>query len=123
MRATLLVVEDNPDSRLLLTVLLGEQFDLMEAESGPQAHEVMAGRTPDLVLLDVGLPGMDGVEVLGRMKADPQLQQVPVIVLTARAMAGDREEFLAAGFDEYVSKPIVDEQLLTDAIERLLLAS
>jgi CheY-like chemotaxis protein len=120
VKASLLVVEDNPDSRLLLTVLLSDHYDLSEAATGPEALESMRAERPELVLLDIGLPGMDGVEVLTEMKADAQLAGVPVIVLTARAMAGDREEFLAKGFDDYVSKPIVDEQLLIDAIERLL---
>ncbi len=77
-------------------------------------------RVPDLVLLDVSLPGMDGTEVLRQIRADPQLRHLPVIALTAHAMAGDREKYLGAGFSEYVTKPIVDENLLLEAISRLL---
>jgi len=71
-------------------------------------------------LLDVSLPEMDGTEVLRRIRADAGLRDLPVIALTAHAMSGDREKYLAAGFDEYVTKPIVDETLLLDAIKRLL---
>ena len=80
----------------------------------------MPTRMPDLVLLDVSLPGMDGLEVLARMRDDAVLCDVPVIVVTAHAMAGDRERYLAAGFDGYVPKPIVDERVLIGTIEALL---
>jgi CheY-like chemotaxis protein len=73
-------------------------------------------------LLDVSLPEMDGTEVLRRIRADDRLRHLPVIALTAHAMATDREKFLAAGFDDYVSKPIVDENLLLDAIKSKLSA-
>ena len=70
------------------------------------------------MLLDISLPEMDGGEVLRRIRADPDLRDLPVIALTAHAMAGDREKYLAAGFNDYVTKPIVDEQILLDAIQR-----
>ena len=72
------------------------------------------------MLLDISLPEMSGVEVLRRIRADPRLARLPVIALTAHAMAGDRESYLAAGFDDYVSKPIVDESVLRRAVERWL---
>jgi CheY-like chemotaxis protein len=72
------------------------------------------------VLLDISLPGMDGNEILKRIRSDDGLRSIPVIALTAHAMAGDREKFLAAGFDDYITKPIVDERKLFDAIGRLL---
>ena len=75
---------------------------------------------PDLVLLDISLPEMDGTEVLQRIRANPEIQTLPVVALTAHAMAGDREKYLGAGFNDYVSKPIVDEQVLLDVIQRLL---
>jgi CheY-like chemotaxis protein len=80
----------------------------------------MAGRPPDLVLLDISLPGMDGPEVLKRLRADPALTRLPVIALTAHAMAGDRERFLALGFNGYVTKPILDEELLFATVRELL---
>jgi CheY-like chemotaxis protein len=82
----------------------------------------MAGAGPDVVLLDISLPELDGVEVLRRMRADPVLHTVPVIAVTAHAMAGDRQKFLAAGFDDYLTKPILDESVLTAAIDRCLRA-
>lgn len=110
------LVEDNPDNRLLMEAIL-DGFDLDQYESGPAALAGMALKRPDLVLLDISLPGMDGIEVLARMHADAALKDIPAIALTAHAMAGDRERFLAAGFSSYVTKPIVDEGLLFKAIE------
>lgn len=117
---TIAVVEDNADNRLLLQAILGDQYELVEYENGTDALAGLAGTHPDLVLLDISLPGMDGNEILKRIRQDSSLRSLPVVALTAHAMAGDRERFLAAGFDDYVTKPIVDETLLTGAIERLL---
>jgi CheY-like chemotaxis protein len=114
------VVEDNPDNRLLVQVILESLYELVEYETGFAALEGLAKQKPDLVLLDVSLPGMDGAEVLQRIRADANLRSLPVIALTAHAMTGDREKFLAAGFDDYVTKPIVDETVLLDAIKKLL---
>jgi len=117
---TLAVVEDNADNRLLLQALLGDRFELIEFENGADALHAFARSKPDLVLLDISLPGMDGNEILQRIRTDATLKDVPVVALTAHAMAGDRERFLAAGFDDYVTKPIIDESILLQAIERLL---
>jgi two-component system cell cycle response regulator DivK len=114
------VVEDNADNRLLLQALLGDRYELVEYENGVSALAGIAASLPDLVLLDISLPGMDGTEILRRMRADDGMRALPVIALTAHAMAGDRERFLASGFDEYVTKPIVDETKLFGAIDRLL---
>ena len=114
------VVEDNPDNRLLVQVILESQYQIDEYETGFAALEGLRKQKPDLVLLDISLPEMDGSEVLRRIRADQQLADLPVIALTAHAMAGDREKFLSTGFNEYVTKPIVDESLLLGAIERLL---
>ena len=114
------LVEDNPDNRLLVQAILEDQYEVAEYETGTEALEGMAGEIPDLVLLDISLPEMEGTEVLARMRADDGLRTVPVIALTAHAMAGDREKFLEAGFDGYITKPIVDETVLFDAIEDLL---
>lgn len=118
--ANLAVVEDNADNRLLLQAILGDLHDLVEYENGIDAIAGIRARHPDLVLLDISLPGLDGNEVLRQIRADDALQALPVIALTAHAMAGDREKFLAAGFDDYITKPIVDEKLLFGAIDRLL---
>lgn len=117
---TVAVVEDNADNRLLLQALLGDRYQLVEYENGMDALAGFASARPDLVLLDISLPGMDGTEILQRIRADDGLRTLPVIALTAHAMAGDREKFLAAGFDDYVTKPIVDETKLFAAIDRLL---
>jgi len=117
---TIAVVEDNADNRLLLHAFLGGRYEIVEYETGPAALEGFHAKLPDLVLLDVSLPGMDGLAVVSRIRADEKLRGLPVIALTAHAMQGDRQRFLKAGFDEYVSKPIVDEPVLFTAIERLL---
>ncbi len=114
------VVEDNPDNRLLVRVILEPLYEVAEYENGFAALDGLPREKPDLVLLDVSLPEMDGTEVLRRLRADPCLRQLPVIALTAHAMAGDREKYLAAGFDDYVAKPIIDERLLLEAIRRKL---
>lgn len=118
MKPTLAVVEDNPDNRLLVHAILEDRYALVEYETGKAALEGLRANPPDLVLLDISLPVMDGTEVLRHMKADPSLAGIPVIALTAHAMAGDREKYLSLGFDDYVTKPIVDESVLVDAIER-----
>ena len=114
------IIEDNADNRLLVSALIDGQHELTEYETGPAALEAFARRLPDVVLLDLSLPGMDGTEVLRRLKADPHTSAVPVIALTAHAMAGDREKYLAEGFDDYVAKPIVDERVLFDALQGAL---
>lgn len=117
---TIAVVEDNADNRLLLHAFLGGRYEIVEYETGPAALAGFQTRVPDLVLLDVSLPGMDGLAIVSRLRADERFKKLPVIALTAHAMHGDRQRFLQAGFDEYVSKPIVDENLLFAAIEKLL---
>jgi two-component system cell cycle response regulator DivK len=113
------VVEDNADNRLLLQAILEGLYDVHEYETAEAALEAFERAAPDVVLLDISLPGMSGVELVERLRADPALRHVPVIALTAHAMAGDRETYLAAGFDAYVTKPIVDEGVLLRTIDRL----
>jgi len=114
------VVEDNPDNRLLVRVMLEDQYKVTTYETGFDALEGLKHDKPDLILLDISLPHMDGTEVLRRLRTDGDLRDIPVIALTAHAMAGDREKYLGAGFNDYVPKPIVDETLLLAAIERAL---
>jgi CheY-like chemotaxis protein len=114
------VVEDNADNRLLIRAILEDQFELEEYEAGEAALDGLVAAQADLVLLDISLPGLDGVEVLKRLRANPVLRKLPVIALTAHAMSGDRDKYLGAGFDEYVTKPIVDEAILLSTIQRLL---
>lgn len=114
------VVEDNPDNRMLVQALLEDRYEISEYETGVEAVEGLGSDIPDLVLLDISLPEMDGTEVLAWIRGQEQLKAVPVIALTAHAMAGDRDKYLAAGFNDYVTKPIVDEDVLIEAIERCL---
>jgi CheY-like chemotaxis protein len=114
------LVEDNPDNRLLARAILEDRYEIVEYESGPDALAGMRTRVPELVLLDISLPVMDGTEVLRRIREDEALRALPVIALTAHAMTGDRDKYLAMGFDAYVTKPIVDERVLLGEIERLL---
>lgn len=112
------IVEDNPDNRLLALALLDGLYACTEYESGIEALPGLERELPDLVLLDISLPGMDGVETLQHIRAHPALAHLPVIALTAHAMTGDREKYIAAGFNDYVTKPIVDESILLGAIAR-----
>ncbi|MDX9754989.1 MAG: response regulator [bacterium] len=111
------LVEDNPDNRLLVQAMLDDRYTIIEYENGKDALEGIAQDKPDLVLLDISLPGMDGEEVLSQIRADERLKDLYIIALTAHAMAGDREHFLQLGFDNYISKPILDMQLLIETIE------
>jgi len=115
---TIAVVEDNADNRLLLHALLDGPYEIVEYENGSDALAGLRAARPDVVLLDISLPGMDGNEILAHIRADNSLRTLPVIALTAHAMTGDREKYLANGFDDYVTKPIVDETILVRAIER-----
>ena len=105
--ATVLVVEDNEKNmKLFRDVLHAAGYRTLEATTGGQAVELATAHAPDLVLMDIQLPDFDGVEALGRLKADERTASLPVLALTAQAMEGDRERFLAAGFDGYLSKPV-----------------
>jgi two-component system, cell cycle response regulator DivK len=114
------LVEDNADNRLLVQVVLGDLFDVALYENGQDALDGFAKDKPDAILLDISLPRMDGNEVLRRIRADEALCGLPVIALTAHAMTGDREKYIDAGFDDYVTKPILDEEVLISTIRRFL---
>jgi two-component system, cell cycle response regulator DivK len=102
-----LVVEDNEKNmKLFRDVLLASGYRTLEATTGGQAVELATSHSPDLVLMDIQLPDIGGVDALGRLRADERTASVPVVALTAQAMEGDRERFLAAGFDGYLSKPV-----------------
>lgn len=120
MKPRIAVVEDNPDNRFLVQALLEDFYDLSEYENGNTAIEGLLEDNPNLVLLDISLPDIDGTEVLEWIRAQDRLATVPVVALTAHAMAGDREKFLAQGFNDYVTKPIVDETVLLETIARWL---
>lgn len=113
------VVDDVPDNRLLICSMLEDDYELDEYADGPSALEGLAATAVDLVLLDISLPQMDGFEVLKRLRASAAHARTPVVALTAHAMIGDRERFIAAGFAEHVAKPVTDPAALIELIARL----
>ncbi len=115
----ILVVEDNPDNMLTVKALLQDDYIVIEAENGADAVEVARRESPDLILLDIALPVMDGTQAFLNMKKIPHLQNTPVIALTASAMVQDREIILAHGFNAFIAKPI-DRQEFFSVIERVL---
>lgn len=105
--AQILIVEDNETNmKLFRDVLIASGHHTLEATTGGQAVELATAHSPDLVLMDIQLPDIGGVEALGRLRADERTASLPVVALTAQAMDGDRERFLAAGFNGYLSKPV-----------------
>ncbi len=116
-RPIVLVVEDDPDNRRVLRALLDDRYRVVEAEDGRAGVEQARIHRPDLVLMDIAMPVMDGVEALGEIRRDETLGHIPVIAVTVSAMTGDREAILAHGFDAYVSKPL-DPAALEEALLR-----
>ncbi len=117
---TILYVEDNPDNRMLVRrILMAEDFDVVEAPGASEAVRVLETLTPDLILMDINLPEVDGYTLTHRLKANPKLFGVPIIALTANVMRGDRERTLEAGCDGYIQKP-VDVDALPQQINRFL---
>lgn len=115
-------MDDNPVSReLLREVLENPRQQVLEAENGEEALEKILGEKPDIVLLDIQLPILDGYQVLQRVRSSPECRNLPVIALTAFAMQKDREKALALGFDAYITKPI-DAAALRIQIKRMLKA-
>lgn len=119
-RPRIVLVEDNPDNRLVVHALLDDRYVIDAYADARSGIAAIRAHPPDLLLLDIALPGMDGVEMLSVLRADSAIPRIPAIALTALAMTGDRERLLSEGFDDYVSKPIVDEQVLFDAIAKAL---
>ena len=109
----ILYIEDNPHNRRLVRRMLQRRgYSVVEAQDGLTGWEMVRELKPPMVLLDIGLPGIDGLEVVSRIKADAELRDIPVIALTASTMRGDRERFLAAGCDDYLSKPVQMKELI-----------
>ena len=116
----LLLVEDNEMNRDMLTRRLERKgFEVVIAVDGQAGVDMATTASPDLILMDLSLPVMDGWEATRRIKADPATQSIPVIALTAHAMAGDEQKALEAGCDDYDTKPVELKRLL-EKIERLL---
>ena len=105
----LLVIEDNPDNFETVNALLSDKYHIIGAKDGPEGIEKAKTIRPDLIMLDISLPGMDGFSVLNELRKIKELEIIPIIALTARAMKGDRENLLNFGFDGYIPKPIDTE--------------
>lgn len=115
-----LYVEDNAENRMLVRrVLEAEGYTITEAVDGPSGLEMAAQIQPDIILLDICLPEMDGYDLARRFRNTPGLQQIPILAITAKVMKGDREETLAAGCDGYIQKPI-DVDRLPDQVRAAL---
>jgi len=119
-RSLILVVEDNPTNQLLTTMVLNRDgFETAVAESAEDALVFIKARRPDLILMDVQLPGMDGLTFASSLRSIPEAAGVPVVALTSHAMRGDRERAIAAGCVGYLSKPI-DTRTLSDELRALI---
>lgn len=106
-RKKVLCIEDNNVNMLLVSrIVEAEGHELIQAEDGPTAISVLDGTTPDIILLDINLPGINGLELAERFKADDRLSPIPLIATTAQVLVGDRERCLAAGCDDYLPKPL-----------------
>ena len=119
-RTFILIVEDNPGNQMLASAVLErEGYEVGLAESSVQALERVAAHPPDLILMDVQLPGMDGLSLTKLLKSASETAAIPIVALTAHAMSGDREQALAAGCIAYISKPI-DTRTFADQIREIL---
>jgi CheY-like chemotaxis protein len=118
-KKTILVVDDTEWNRDLLVQLLEEEYTVLQAVNGEQGVKVTQDEKPDLILMDLGMPVMDGWEATRRIKADDALKQIPIIAVTSHAMVGDEIDARKAGCDDYLPKPI-DEDLLLQKIKKFL---
>lgn len=118
----ILVVEDNEDNRRILIYRLRKiaAFDIAEATNGQQAVDAVRVQPPDLIFMDLKMPVLDGWEATRRIRAMENGARIRIIALTAQAMTGDEDKALAAGCDDYLSKPVVDPNLVREKLERLL---
>lgn len=111
---TILHIEDNPDNRVLVKRLLqSASYRVLEAADAFEAITVLRRNRPDLILMDINMPGVDGYTLTSKFKTIPGLRNIPIIAITANAMRGDREKTLRAGCDGYIEKPIDIDKLLT----------
>ena len=114
MAKTILIVEDEPSNRKLFCELLQRVgYETIEAIDGEQGVELARVRNPDLILMDIKMPKMDGIEATRILKADTATNNIPILAITANAMKGDRERTLEAGFDGYIAKPVDIQELIT----------
>jgi two-component system, cell cycle response regulator DivK len=120
MKTKILVIEDNLQNRYLVTFLLEQSgHEVVAAEDGPLGIELAGKLCPDLILLDIQLPGMDGYAVARALKSNPALRATPIVAVTSYAMVGDREQAMAAGCDGYLEKPVNPETFVADVTRYL----
>ena len=116
----ILVVEDTEDNRQILRDLLGMAgYDMIEANDGAEGVSQAAAHKPDLILMDIQMPVMDGYEATRRIKANPELKSIPIVAVTSYALSGDEEKTRAAGCDAYIAKPYSPRQMLAKVREIL----
>ena len=121
MKEKILVAEDNPPSmRLIEMTLRARDYTLLKATDGQKALEIAIRERPDLIIMDIQLPKMSGLEVIKRLRKMPECSHIPILTLTAYAMKGDREKFIEAGCDAYLSKPVSPREILEVVAEMLL---
>ena len=121
MKEKILIVEDNPlNMRLIEMTLRAKGYTLLKAADGEEALDMATKERPDLIIMDIQLPRLNGLEVTGRLRQTPALSHVSIIALTAYAMKGDEEKFIEAGCDAYLSKPINTRELPEMIAETLL---
>jgi signal transduction histidine kinase/DNA-binding response OmpR family regulator len=118
-KPVVLIVEDNPDNMLAVKAILGESYKVIEARDGHEGIEAATKHLPDLILMDIGLPGMNGIEAFKEIRKNNALSFIPIIALTASAMAQDQESILAYGFDAYLAKPINEKEFFKTINETL----
>ncbi|PJF25954.1 MAG: hypothetical protein CUN53_10165 [Phototrophicales bacterium] len=117
MPSRILCVEDNPQNmRLVRKILCSAGYEVIEAVDGISGIAAAREQNPDLILMDVNLPDIDGLEATRQLKADPQVSAIPILALTANAMHGDRERCLEAGCNGYIPKPITKNELLNTVV-------
>ncbi len=113
MSKRILVVEDQPDNRQIIRDMLAPtDYEITEVEDGQQALEAIAKQRPDLILMDIQLPIVDGYTATRKIKADPKLRSIPIIAVTSYALSGEEKKAREAGCDDYVPKPFSPRQLL-----------
>ena len=120
MKGTVLVIEDNEQNIYLVTFILEKHgYKVIQARDGREGIEVAKQTTPDLILLDIQLPVMDGYDVARELRSNPEIYDVPIVAVTSYAMVGDRERVLAAGCNGYIEKPIDPETFIEDVEQHL----
>ena len=119
-KATILYVEDNPDNRTLVRrILLSEDYTMLEAVNASDALNILKDNRPDLILMDINMPDMDGYTLTAKIRALPGFERIPILAVTANVMRGDKEKTLEAGCDGYIQKPLDIDQLIRE-VERFL---